>query len=71
MKLQEHNHTMKKHTMSGIQALKNFSFKSEGLCVSKAYNVDPGRLFSLVKGFGTPQGLTDLYVVLPFSIPRV
>ena len=68
VKLQEHNHTMKKHTMSGIQAL---SFESEGLCVWKAYNVDPGRLFSSVKGFGTPQGLTHLCVVLPFSIPRV
>ena len=71
VKLQEHNHTMKEHTMSGIQALKNFSFESEGLRVWKAYNVDPGRLFSSVKGFGTPQGPTDLCVVLPFSIPRV
>ena len=25
VKLQEHNHTMKEHTMSGIQVLKNFS----------------------------------------------
>ena len=71
VKLQEHNQTMKKHTMSGIQVLKNFSFESEGLCVWKAYNVDPGRLFSSVKGFGTPQGPTDFCVVLPFSIPRV
>ena len=71
VKLQEHNHTMKEHTMSGIQALKNFSFDSEGLCVWKAYNVDPGRLFSSVKRIGTPQGPTDLCVVLPFSIPRV
>ena len=68
VKLQEHDHTMKKHTMSEIQALKN---DSEGLRVWKAYNVDRGRLFSSVKGFGTPQGPTDLCVVSPFSIPRV
>ena len=71
VKLQEHNRTMKKHIMSGIQVLKNFSFESEGLRILKAYNVDPGKLFSSVKGFGTPQGPTDLCVVLPFSIPRV
>ena len=33
VKLQEHNHSMKKHTMSGIQVLNNFSFDSEGLRV--------------------------------------
>lgn len=72
VKEQEHNHTMKKHTMSGIQALNNFSFESEGLRVWKAYNVGPGKLFSSVqvKGFGTPQGPTDLCVLPPFSIPR-
>ena len=71
--VQEHNQTMKKHKMSGIQALNNFSFESEGLRVWKAYNVGPGKLFSSVqvKGFGTPQGPTDLCVVQPFSIPRV
>ena len=67
VKLQEHSHTMKKHTMSGIQVLKNFSFESKGLRVWKDYNVDSGRLFSSVKGFGTPQGPTDLCVVLPFA----
>ena len=71
VKLQEHNHSMKKHTMSGIQVLNNFSFDSEGLRVWKAFNVGPGRLFSSVKGFGTPQGPPDLCIVLPFSIPRV
>ena len=73
VKLQEHKHTMKKHKnlMSGIQILKNVTVESEGLRVWKAYNVDPGRLFSSVKGFGTSQGPTDLCVVLPFSIPRV
>ena len=57
--LQEHNHTMKKHAMSGIQVLKNFTFESEGLRIWKAYNVDLGRLFSSVKGFGTPSSGTD------------
>ena len=62
---------MKKHTYSGIQVLNNFSFESEGLRVWKAYNVGPGKLFSSVKGLGTPQRPTDLSVVLPFSIPSV
>ena len=71
VKLQKHNHTMKRHTMSLFQVLKNFSFEPEGLRVWKAFNVDPGRLFSSVKGFGARQGPTDFCVVLPFSIPRV
>ena len=29
LKLQEHNHTMKKDTMSGIQVLNSFSFESK------------------------------------------
>ena len=33
VKLQEHKHTMKKHTMSGMQVLNNFSFEAEGLRV--------------------------------------
>ena len=33
VKLQEHNHTMKKHKMSGMQVLNNFSFEAEGLRV--------------------------------------
>ena len=71
--MQEHNQTMKKHKMSGIQALNNFSFESEGLRVWKAYNVGPGKIFNSVqvKGFGTPQGPTDLIVFQPFSIPCV
>ena len=64
MKLSEHNHTMKKHTMSGIQVLNSFSFESEGLRVWKAYNVGSGKLFSSiqVKGFGTPQGPSAFHV---------
>ena len=38
VKIQESNQTMKKHTMTGIQALNNFSFESAGLRVWRAYN---------------------------------
>ena len=73
VKIQESSQTMKKHTMSGIQALNNFSFESGGLRVWRAYNVGPGKSFTpaQVKGFGTPQGPTDLCVVHPFSVPQV
>lgn len=72
VKIQESNQTMKKHTMSGIQALNNFSFEAGGLRVWRAYNVGPGKLFTpaQVKRFGTPQGPTGLHVLQPFSIPR-
>ena len=72
VKIQESNKIMKKHTMTGIQALNIFSFESAGLRVWRAYNVGPGRLFTQtqVKRFGFPQGPTGLQVVHPFSIPR-
>ena len=72
VKVQESNQTMKKHTMSGIQALTNFSFEDGGLRMWRAYNVGPGKLFTStqVKRFGTPQGPTGLHVVQPFSTPR-
>ena len=71
VKIQESNQTMKKHTMTGIQALNNFSFESAGLRVWRAYNVESGKLFTptQVKPFGLPQGPTGLQVVQPFSIP--
>ena len=72
VKIQESNQTMKKQTMTGIQALNNFSFESAGLRVWRAYNMGPGKLFTptQVKRSGLPQGPTDLQVVQPFSIPR-
>ena len=74
VKIQESNQTMKKHTMTGIQALNNFSFDLSGLRVWRAYNVGPGKLFTptQVKRFGLPQGpiATGPQVVQPFSIPR-
>ena len=72
VKIQESNQTMKKHKMTGIQALNNFTFESAGLRVWRAYNVGPGKLFTptQVKRFGLPQGPTGLQVMQPFSIPR-
>ena len=46
VKIQESNQTMKKHTMTGIQALNNFSFESAGLRVWRTHNVGPGKLFT-------------------------
>ena len=64
MKVQESSQIMKKHTMSEIQSLNNFSFKSAGLRVWRAYDVGPGKCFThaQVNRFGTPQGPTDLSV---------
>ena len=58
--------------MSGIQSLNNFSFKSGSLRVWRAYDVGPGKLFTpaQVNRFGTPQGLRDLRVEQPLSVPR-
>ena len=47
VKVQESSQTMTKHTMSGIQSLNNFSFESGGLRVWKAYDVGPGKRFTL------------------------
>ena len=72
VKVQESSQTMRKHTMSGIQSLNNFSFEAGGLRVWKAYDVGPGKRFTpaQVNRFGTPQGPTDLRVEQPFSVPR-
>ena len=72
VKVQESSQTMKKHTMSGIQSLNNFSFEAGGLRVWKAYDVGPGKRFTpaQLNRFGTPQGPTDLRVEQPFSVPR-
>ena len=72
VKIQESNQTKKKHKISGIQAVNNFTFESAGLRAWRTYNVGPGKLFTStqVKRFGLPQGPTGLQVVQPFSIPR-
>ena len=66
--------TMEKHSMTGIQSLNNFSFEDNGsLKAWKAYNVGPGKLFasSQLLRFGTPQGVTNIDIVQPFSTPTV
>ena len=70
VKIQESNQTMKKHIMTGIQALDNFSFESASLPVWRTYNVGPGKLFTptQVKRFRLPHGPAGLQVVQPFSI---
>ena len=67
VKIQESSQTTKKHTMSGIQALNNFSFESGGLRVWRAYNVGPGKSFTpaQVKGFRTPQGPQTYALCIP------
>ena len=56
--------SMMKHSMTEIQALKNFLFEPAGLRAWKAYNVGTGNLsfFSLahLKKYGTPQGLAEI-----------
>ena len=65
--------TMTKHTMPGVQALHNFSYKNEGMRVWHAFDVGPGKFYSAVMlvRFGTPQGLTELITLEPFSRPHI
>jgi len=66
--------TMEKHSMTGIQSLNNFSFNDNGsMNAWKAYNVGPGKLFSLSQllRYGTPQGATSIDIVELFSNPMV
>ena len=69
VKIQESNQTMKKHIMTGIQALDNFSFESASLPVWRTYNVGPGKLFTptQVKRFRLPHGPAGLQVVQPLA----
>ena len=72
VKAHESSQTMKKHTLTGIQALNNFRFESGGLRVWKAYDVGPGKYFppDQLTRFGTPQGgPTNLGVLQPFGLP--
>ena len=65
--------TMTKHTMTGVQALHNFSYENGGMRVWRACDVGPGKFYSAVQlaRFGTPQGPTKLFTVEPFSRPTV
>lgn len=65
--------TMTRHTMTGIQALNNFSFEHGGMQAWRAYNVGHSKSFttSQIQRFGTAQGLTNLIVEKTFSKPHV
>ena len=65
--------TMTKHTMTGVQALHNFSYENGGMRVWRAFDVGPGKFYSAAQlaRLGTPQGPTELVTVELFSKPTV
>ena len=69
--IQDSFQSMKKHSMTGIQALNNSLFESAGLGAWNAYNVCTGRFFSLApfQKYGTPRGPTGIKELQPFSQP--
>ena len=71
-KVQTTLQTMRKHTMTGVQSLNNFSYEEGGLRAWRAYNIGPGKFFTLgmLAQLGTPQGATNLTIVLPFGRPN-
>ena len=71
-KVQTTLQTMHKHTMSGVQSLNNFSYEGGGLRAWRAYNIGPGKFFTLamLAQLGTPQGATNLTIVMPFGRPN-
>ena len=71
-RIQKSCQTMTKHTVTGIQSLNNFSFKSTGLRLWKAYGVGPEKLITgaQLKRLDTPQGPTGLIILKPFNEPR-
>ena len=71
-KVDEVSQNMTKHSLSGIQSLKNFMFPESGEIIAwRAYNVGPGKVFSaaLLARLGTPQGPTNLQIHQAFSSP--
>ena len=71
-KVQTTLQTMHKHTMTGVQSLNNFSYEGGGLRAWRAYNIGSGKFFTLamLAQLGTPQGATNLAIVLPFGRPN-
>ena len=65
--------TMTKYTMTGIQALNNFSYENRGLRMWRAYGIGPGKFYSAdqLARFGTPQGPTRLVTMEAFSNPNI
>jgi len=72
-KVQATSQTMEKHTMTGVQSLNNFSYVAGGLRAWRAYNLGPGKFFTqaMLARFGSPQGDTNMVIVLPFGTPSV
>jgi len=58
--------------MTGVQSLNNFSYEERGLRAWRAYNIGPGKFFTLtmLARLGTPQGATNLTILLPFGRPN-
>ena len=71
-KVQTTLQTMHKHFMSGVQSLNNFSYEGGGLRAWRAYNIGPGKFFTLamLAKLGTPKGETNLTIVMPFGRPN-
>ena len=65
--------TMTKHTMTGVQALNNFSYENRGLIMWRAYGIGPGKFYSAdqLARFGTPQGSISLVTTETFSNPNI
>ena len=72
-KVQTTSQTMHKHTMTGVQSLNNFSYEGGGLRTWRAYKIGPGKFYTpaMLARLGTPQGATNLTIVLPFGRPNV
>ena len=65
--------TMTKYTMTGIQALNNFSYENRGLRIWRAYGIGPGKFYSedQLARFGTPRGPIRLVTTGTFSNPNI
>ena len=65
---------MHKHTTTDVQSLNNFPYEGEGLRAWRAYNIGTGKLkfftLGMLAQLGTPQGATNLTIVLPFGRPN-
>jgi len=59
--------------MTGVQSLNNFSYQEGDLRAWQAYNIGPGKFFTqaMLARLGTPQGATNLTIVLPFGRPSI
>ena len=64
---------MTKHTITGVQALNNFSYENRGLRMWRAYGIGPGKFYSAdqLTRFGTPQGSIRLVTTETFSNPNI